>query len=68
MLAEVEIDAVRVMAPRRPKRSRSKAHFAKALRRCGDAPPEKFEENWKQMLQLQYEQGVARASSSECAN
>lgn len=58
LLRDVELDAkITVPAPKRVKRSRSKAKFAKALQRCGEAPPERWDEDWKEVLQLRYEEG-----------
>lgn len=57
LLGEVELEAVE-MPPeaKQPKLERSASKFAKALKACGDAPPERWGYAWEQALNAKYEE------------
>ncbi|CAE8638504.1 unnamed protein product, partial [Polarella glacialis] len=55
LLGEVDLEEVEAPPEVRIKRSRSKIDFAKALQRCGEAAPERWDDEWKQALMKRHE-------------
>lgn len=70
LLKEVEVEVAPPIKTAKVRRTAEKMKFAQALALCRDAPPERFEEDWKDVLMARYEysqrNAVYRSARSAC--